>query len=70
MCQTRSDITFAVDVVAHYALNSYQFHKSAILHIFQYLYKSIDIRITYRIKGNKHLISYSDTDYAADKINK
>ena len=70
MCQIRSDITFAVDVVACYALNSSQLYKNAVLCIFQYLCGSIDVRITYRMNGNRCLIDYSDADYAADKMSK
>ena len=70
MCQIRLDITFAVGVVACYTLNSSQLYKSAVLCIFWYLYGSIDIGITYRMKGNRHLINYSDTDYAADKMSR
>ena len=70
MCQTRPDIAFTVDVITHYASNSNQFYKSAVLCIFWYLYELINIRITYRIKGNRHLISYSDTDYAVDKMSR
>ena len=70
MCQTRPDIAFAVNVVACYALNLSWLYKSAVLCIFWYLCESINIRITYRIKGNRHLISYSDTDYAADKMSR
>ena len=70
MCQTRSDITFAVDVVAYYTSNPSWLYKSAVLCIFWYLYELINIRITYRMKGNRHLISYSDTDYAADKMSR
>ena len=70
MCQTRPDIAFAVSVIACYASNPSQLHKSTVLHIFQYLCGSIDIRITYRMKGNKHLIDYSDADYAADKMSR
>ena len=70
MCQIRPDIAFAVDVIAYYALNSSWIYKSTVLYIFWYLHRSIDIRIIYRIKGNRHLIGYSDTDYAADKMNK
>ena len=70
ICQTKSDIAFAVDVIACYTLNPNWLHKSTVLHIFQYLYKSIDVEITYKINKNKHLISYSDADYTADKMSK
>ena len=70
MYQTRPDITFAVDVVAHYASNSNWFYKSVVLYIFWYLCELINIEIIYKMKENRHLISYSDADYAADKMSK
>ena len=70
ICQIRSDIAFTVDVIAYYTANLSWFHKSAVLCIFWYLCELIDIGIIYRIKENRHLIDYSDTDYAADKMSK
>ena len=70
ICQTRFDIAFTVGVIACYASNFSWFYKSTVLHIFQYLCESIDVGITYKMNGNRHLISYSDADYAADKMSK
>ena len=68
MIGTRLDIAYAVTYLSQFCTNPSAEHYKAAPHICRYLVGMQDYSLVYSNKGNKGLVAYSDSDWAADKI--
>jgi hypothetical protein len=68
MIGTRPDIAFAVTHLSQFSTNPSEDHYKAALHVCRYLTGTRDYKITYTKRGDKGLVAYTDSDWAADKI--
>ena len=77
---TRSDIVFAIERFNQYFSDSAIHHEQALIILLQYVRFTIDLGIVYETKlnvnkssnnnKNSKLKAFSDSDYAADKLNR
>ena len=69
---TCSDIQFPLNWLSQYMSDSAEHHSSALKTLLCYVHSTINLSIVFR--GNRsseslNLMTYSDSDYAADKLN-
>jgi hypothetical protein len=67
---TRPDIAFAVGRLSQYLSDPAKHHGQALKTLLRYLRSTIDKGIVYGSSGSHKLIGYSDSDYAADKLDR
>ena len=67
---TRPDIAFAVGKLSQYLSDPARHHGQALKHLLRYIRSTVNKGITYGISGSHKLIEYSDSDYAADKLDR
>jgi hypothetical protein len=68
MIGTCPDIFYAVMHLSQFSMNSSEDHYKAVLHICHYLAGTQDYKLVYSKTANKGLMAYTDSDWAADKI--
>ena len=69
---THSDIQFPLNQLSQYMRDSAEHHSGALKTLLYYVRSTINLGIVFR--GNRsseslNLMTYSDSDYAADKLN-
>ena len=63
---TRSDIAYAVSVLARFNASPGKVHWQAVKHLFRYL-KALDLKLTYEPSDDKELfVTHSDAGYAGN----
>jgi len=67
---TRPDIAFAVGRLSQYLADPAKHHGQALKTLLKYLRSTVNKGLMYRSNGSPHLIGYSDSDYAADRVNR
>ena len=70
---TRPDIQFPLNRLSQYMSDPAEHHSSALKTLLHYVHSTINLSIVFR--GNRsseslNLMTYSDSDYAADKLNR
>ena len=68
MLGTRPDISFAVIKMAQFAANPSKDHLDKALYILKYLNSTCNYQLVFNGDSDKGLISYTDSDWASDKI--
>ena len=68
MIRTHPDITFAVTHLLQFSTNPTKDHYKAAQHICRYLVGTCDYKLVYTREEDKGLVTYTDSDWAADKI--
>ena len=68
MIGTRPDIAFAVTHLSQFSTNPTEDHYRAAVHICRYLVGSQDYKLVYSREADKGLVTFTDSDWAADKI--
>ena len=64
---TRSDIAFAVNLLARFSFKPTKRHWNGIKHIFCYLQETIDLRLFYSNENTSpRLVRYTDAGYKSD----
>jgi len=64
---TRPDLSYAVNVLSHFAHNPRKPHWNTIKHVLGYIKRMIDYEVTYKATGDLNPISYVDSDFAGCK---
>ena len=65
---TCPDIAFAVTHLSQFSTNPTEDHYKAAQHICCYLVGTCDYKLVYTCEEDKGLVAYTDSDWAADKI--
>ena len=68
MIRTRPDISFAVTHLLQFSTNPTKDHYKAAQHVCHYLVGTRDYKLVYTREEDKGLVVYTDSDWAADKI--
>ena len=68
MIDTQPDIAFAVTHLSQFSTNPTEDHYKAAQHICRYLVGTCDYKLVYTREEDKGLVTYTDSDWAADKI--
>ena len=68
MIGTRPDIAFTVTHLLQFSTNHTEDHYKAAQHICHYSVGTCDYKLVYTHEGDKGLVAYTDSDWAADKI--
>ena len=68
MIGTQSDIAFAVTHLLQFSTNPTEDHSKAAQHVCHYLVGTCDYKLVYTHEENKGLVAYTNSDWAADKI--
>ena len=68
MIGTRPDIVFTVTHLSQFSTNPTEDHYKAAQHVCHYLVGTCDYKLVYTHEEDKGLVSYTDSDWAADKI--
>ena len=68
MISTRPDIAFAVTHLLQFSTNPTKDHYKAAQHSCHYLVGTCDYKLDYTREEDKGLVAYTDSDWAADKI--
>ena len=68
MIGTRPDIAFAVTHLSQFSTNPTEDHYKAAQHVCHYLVGTHDYKLVYIREEDKGLVAYTDSDWAADKI--
>ena len=68
MIRTCPDIAFAVTHLSQFSTNPTEDHYRAAVHICHYLVGSWDYKLVYSREADKGLVAFTDSDWAADKI--
>ena len=68
MIGTRPDIAFAVTHLSQFSTNPTKDHYKAAQHVCHYLVGARDYKLVYTQEEDKGLVTYTDSDWAADKI--
>jgi hypothetical protein len=68
MIGTRPDISYAMMHLSQFTMNPSEDHYKAVLHICRYLAGTQDYKLVYSKAADKGLMAYTDSDWAADKI--
>jgi hypothetical protein len=68
MIGTCPDISYAVTHLSQFTMNPSEDHYKAALHICRYLAGTHDYKLVYSKAADKGLMAYTDSDWAADKI--
>jgi len=64
---TRPDLSFAINLLAHFTHNLGKPHWIVLKHVLTYVKNTIDYGITYWAGGNLNLIGYVDSDFTGCK---
>ena len=68
MIGTQPDIAFAVTHLSQFSTNPTEDHYKAAQHVCRYLVGTRDYKLVYTREEDKGLVAYTDSDWAADKI--
>jgi hypothetical protein len=68
MIGTHPDISYAAMHLSQFTMNSSEDHYKAVLHICHYLAGTQDYKLVYGKTANKGLMAYTDSNWAANKI--
>jgi hypothetical protein len=68
MIGTRPDVFYAVTHLSQFTINPSEDHYKAALHICHYLAGTQDYKLVYGKAADKNLMAYTDSDWAANKI--
>ena len=68
MIGTCPDIAFTVTHLLQFSTNPTEDHYRAAQHICRYLVGTCDYKLVYTQEEDKGLVTYTDSDWAADKI--
>ena len=68
MIGTGPDIAFAVTHLSQFSTNPTKDHYKAAQHVCRYLVRTHDYKLVYTREEDKGLVTYTDSDWAADKI--
>ena len=68
MIGTHPDIAFAVTHLSQFSTNPTKDHYKAAQHVCRYLVGTHDYKLVYTQEEDKGLVTYTDSDWAADKI--
>lgn len=66
----RPDLIFPIGQLSQYLSDPAEYHGQALKGLLRYLRSTADLGIVYKDSGSPNLISYSDSDYAMDKIDR
>ena len=68
MIGTHPDIAFAVTHLSQFSTNPTEDHYKAAQHICRYLVRTCDYKLVYTQEEDKALVTFTNSDWAADKI--
>ena len=68
MIGTHPDIAFAVTHLSQFSTNPTEDHYKAAQHVCRYLVGTCDHKLVYTCEEDKGLVTYTDSDWAADEI--
>ena len=67
---TRSNIVYVVEKFSQYLSDFAKHHEHALKHFLSYIRSIINKKITYKSSESQKLVDFSNSDYAADKLNR
>lgn len=67
---TRPDIAFALGRLSQYLNDPAEHHGQALKRLLRYVRSTIDKGIEYRASESPIIVGYSDSDYAADRLDR
>jgi hypothetical protein len=63
---TRPDLMYVVCLISRFMANPIEIHLQAAKRVLRYLKGTMDLGIFYQKKGNKELLTYTNSDYTGD----
>ena len=70
LCASRPDIMLSVCMCARFQAKLKESHHKAVKHILRYLAHTPTLGLWYPKGSNLHLVGYSDSDYAGDRVDR
>lgn len=67
---TRPDIAFALGRLSQYLSDPAEHHGRALKSLLRYVRSTVDLGLMFGNSGSSHLVGYSDSDYAMDRLDR